>query len=465
MNKFVFVIILSLLVTSCGGGSSDSSQSETTALIPKIELLNSDIIAGDRIQLSGAKSEGSGSLSYLWQLTSKPSDSQVSILNDTSQGIEFIADVSGEYELMLTVNANNRSQSTSLTVNVAVNEPPVINIEYSDRLTSIIAGETVSLNAQQSNDPEQHELSYLWQFLSQPESSNQSSTTNDYLDFNPLVRGDYSIQLSITDGYNTATLVLDYKAVETRSLLVPNANSNLSAKEQVEAVFGEGSLDLPETHDAEHFAITTDSDIGDHFSFTLHLEQDGDRAIPIEQTDRQRSEIKTYANSPEQLTCEQGEAMSVFWQFKTDDIGLSYSFSHLFQIKGEADHPLLTFTARRVSNENNALRILHSEQDTVLAEIDWDLVKQRWLDARIDFSCQNDGYLKVVIADTSNQQELVSLDISEIDMWQDIALDKLGFKFGLYRRVKLYADDELFREGLSSLIDKVYVGTIRIETH
>ncbi|REL27728.1 PKD domain-containing protein [Thalassotalea euphylliae] len=466
MSKLIFLLMLSLLVSSCGsGGRSDSSQPETIALTPKIELLNSDTIKGDRIQLSGAKSEGSGALSYLWQLTSKPSDSQVSLFNDTSQDIEFIADSSGAYEVMLTISANNRSQTASLTVNVAANQNPVINIDYSDDLTSLLAGETLSLNAQLSNDPEQRELSYLWQFVSQPELSSLPSTTNDYLDFTPLVRGDYSIQLSVSDGHNTATQAFEYKAIETRTTLVPNSNASLSAREQVEAVFGEGSLDLPETHDAEHLAIATGSDIGDHFSFALHLAEDGDRDIPKAQTDRQRSEIKTYRNSPEELTCKQGEAMSVFWQFKADDIGLSYSFSHLFQIKGDADHPLLTFTARRVANENNALRILHSEQDTVLAEIDWELIKERWLDARIDFSCQNDGYVKVVIAEVATQKELVSVDIPELDMWQDITLDKLGFKFGLYRRVKLNADDEQFREGLNSLVDKVYVGAIRIETH
>ncbi len=463
MNKFVISLVFSFFLISCGGGSESKSQS--TPVSANIQLLTSDAIAGDIIQISASNSKGEGVLTYQWQLAAKPNDSQASLLNNNGKELEFTADVSGNYQINLTVSDNNGSSSTTQEVNVAVNSEPVISAELSSNLESVVIGDTLRLDAYLSSDPEQRALSYIWEYLSQPESSDLASSTEDYFDFLPVVRGSYSIQLSVSDGYNTASQLFEFKAIESRISLRPDLNSGLSALEQVEAVFGTGSTDLPETHEAAHLIIESDKQIGDHFTFTLHLEEDGDRDIPLEQTDRQRSEIKTYSNSADLLTCEQGESMSLFWQFKAEDIGLSYSFSHLFQIKGANDHPLLTFTARRISNEDNAMRILHGEQDTILAEVDWEQIKERWLNATLHFSCKNNGYLTVKISDLETQNQLISIDISEIDMWQNVESDQLGFKFGLYRRVKLTADDESFREGLDSLEDKVRLGSIRIETH
>jgi|GEM_PF-2314640 len=464
MNKFVVVFVFLFFLISCGGSNSASKLIPTSAVIEN-QTSNATIIEGDLVSLSASRSTGAASLSYQWQLTAKPDASTLTLNNASGESLAFQVDIAGSYEISLTVTDGSHSATTQYTLSVVANSQPEIRVERSSGHDSLVVGENLRLDASQSSDPEARELAYQWELLTQPEASNLSPSTDDYFDFTPVIRGDYEIQLSVFDGFNTSTQLFEYKAIESRASLIADANSSLPAVEQVGAVFGTDSTDLPETHDDEHLMIETDTQIGDHFAFIVHLEKDGDRDTPLEQTDRQRSEIKTYSNSADSLTCEQGESMSLFWQFKAEDIGLSYSFSHLFQIKGSNDHPLLTFTARRISSEDNALRVLHGEQDTVLAEVDWKLIKERWLNATLHFSCKDKGYLTVQISDVETQNQLISLHIPEIDMWQDIELDKLGFKFGLYRRVKLNADDEHFREGLDSLEDKVRVGSIRTETH
>lgn len=462
MKVIVALLISLFLLASCGGGSESTSQ--PVARLATIELLTvGTAIRGEKIMLSAAKSEGDGTLSFQWVLTSKPDSSQLSSLNGSSQEFEFVADVSGSYKVKLTVTDRSGSSSVEKTIDVAQNQVPILKVELPSDVPSIVVGESIRFDARLSQDPEQRALSYQWGVIEQPASSNLQDTTADYYDFTPQVRGTYRLRLSISDGVNETSEIIAYRAVASSILLKPQSDSALSATSQVEAVFGLGSVELPVTHDAPHLTIENDNEVGDHFVFTLHLEEDGDRDIPLAQTDRQRSEIKTYSLSDQQLTCQQGESMSLYWRFKAQDIGLTYSFTHLFQMKGIGDHPLLTFTARRVSNNKNSLRILHGEQDAILGELDWEQIKERWIQSTVEFSCQEKGFLTITLTDLDTNEVLLSLEKQELDMWANDS-EQLGFKFGFYRRVKQNASDTTFREGLNSLIDEVRFSDIRIET-
>lgn len=463
MKNYAVGLIFPIFLLSCGG--SEQSSPISTPVVAIIEQLTINAIAGDQLQLSAAKSQGDGMLNYQWQLLAKPSNSQLSLADQTNKELRFIADVPGRYHISLTVTNRDGTSSSTQAFDVAVNQAPVIHSQLSSAFNTVLLGETLRIDAQNSKDPEQRSLSYHWQIVSQPTSSNLLGASGYFFDFTPTVLGNYQIQLAVSDGFNTATALYEFDSISARTLLLPDRQSALSALQQVSAVFGTGSTDLPETHAAEHLLLDTDSDIGDHFVFELHLEEDGDRDIPLAETDRQRSEIKTYANSDASLVCQQGEEMSLAWQFKAEDIGLSYSFSHLFQIKGKHPHPLLTLTARRISNTQNVLRVLHGTEDSILAEIDWHQVKERWLSASLRFSCKHQGFLAFTIIDAITNSPLITIDLPEIDLWQGIEHDQLGFKFGLYRRVKLHATDEQFRDGLHSLVDTVRLGAVRIEKH
>ena len=459
MRPIVSAVISALFLIACGGGTEPASP----ALSVQIKQLSAPAIAGDQVQLSA--SQGQGAFTYAWQLSQKPPESQLQLGNTQGDTLEFRADVPGIYAVTLTVRNASGSVSVPYQVVVAANQAPVIKTEATTDYTSVVQGETLRIDAHQSRDPEQRPLTYRWTLLAQPPTSALSAATTDYYDFAPTIRGNYQIELAVSDGYTTSKTVLNYQAIQARTLLNAKMDSELSAVQQVAAVFGAGSSDLPQTHASDHLTVSNDAALGASFQFKLHLAEDGDRAVALSQTDRQRSEIKTYANSPATQTCEQGETLSVFWQLKTEDIGLSYSFSHLFQIKGQDDQPLLTLTARRVSATTNELHLLYGNQSSILASVDWGLVKQRWLDAALTFTCSDNGNLRFSLIDTLTQQPVMTYQNQALAMWQGIDNDKLGLKFGLYRKVKVNSSDAQFREGLHLREDNVYIRTIRIEQH
>lgn len=253
------------------------------------------------------------------------------------------------------------------------------------------------------------------------------------------------------------------KAVST-VMLSPDVTSTLTAIQQVEAVLGSGSVDLPTTHDGTHLSVATDADVGDYFLFSIHLKEDGDRELKLTETDRQRVELKSYANSPDATYCTEGEIMGFEWSFYPGDLNLSTSFTHLMQVKGGNEHPLLTITAKRTGGVE-ALRINHGSNDDVLGEVDWEKINSHWVDAEMEFKCSNDGYLKLKLTDHETQKTLFNLDKANLDMWQDIDGDKLGIKLGIYRKVKDSVSDETFKAGLISLEDHVRISAVTIKTY
>ncbi len=354
--------------------------------------------------------------------------------------------------------------SDPTTTEAVVNADPKIKITYSSLYDTVVVGDSVRLDVSESIDPEGQALSYSWEFLLQPPSSNLIISAYDYLDFAPGFLGDYSIQLTISDGVNSESQIFNYTAIESRVIFVPDTDLSLSVLEQVESVFGIGSTDLPETHDSEHLQLAQDTDVGDHLVFISHLEEDGDRATPLAQTDRQRSEIKSYSNSDESLTCEKDETMALDWVFKADNLNLSTSFTHFFQIKGESSHPLLTLTAKRTSGIE-ALRVNYGSDDIILGELTWEDANDRWLDVSLVLSCSDQGSLALIISDTLSKEALMAVNQTDLDMWQDILGDRLGFKWGLYRKVKANISDNEFKSGLEAREDKVRVSAIRVETY
>ncbi len=471
MKKIILALLSSQFLFACGG--SGDSPEKVIMPVAIIESQMTDIIVGDIATLSADKSTGEGTLTYQWQLNAKPDSSTATLLNSSTVNVEIQADVSGDYVLKLVVSTNQLTSSATYTLTVGENTQPQISTDLS--LGSLLENNTVILNellridASSSVDAEGRELTFNWSIEKQPEQSSLTGITNvDYFDFSPEVTGEYQISLTINDGYLSNTEQFDFEVIQSKVELTPSLDSSLTAIQQVEDKFANGSVDLPQTHDAEHLIIENDSFIGDHFVHILHLKEDGDRekAIegidPDESTDRQRTEIKTYANSSDDVLCTENDRMRLSWQFKADDLNLSTSFTHFFQIKGSAGHALLTITAKR-SDGVEALRINYGEQDTILGSVDWTKANDRWLQVDLEWQCNNQGYLKLVITDIKNQEKLIEIDEPSLAMWQNIENDIFGYKFGFYRKVKASIGDVNFKAGLESLEDKVRIGKISIE--
>jgi hypothetical protein len=115
------------------------------------------------------------------------------------------------------------------------------------------------------------------------------------------------------------------------------------------------------------------------FEFYSHVTPDNDRCINF---DRQRTEIKTYDSSPENLKGVTGETVIYKWKFKVPaGFQPSSSFTHIHQIKavgGDDDMPIFTLTPR--SGNPNKLELIHNNT-TKVRTVNLSLFEGIWVEA------------------------------------------------------------------------------------
>jgi hypothetical protein len=484
MRRLIAIFCLGTLLAGCGGSDSGSSldatssqPAENSSIVAVITGKQSDLITGDMLRFTAQQSATQTDATYRWTLVDKPAGSLALLQGDKTVDAQFIADTAGEYKLNLTVTVASQSKTSSVVIRVAANQSPIVDLQ-TPKLQNLLTDKGIRFDAAASRDPELRSLQMRWQVEAEPVGSNLVLPQQSVLEFTPVVAGDYKIKLTVTDGVNTVSEQRSFTVYKSALTLKADANSGMSAAQQVTAFFGEGSLDMPQTHaTTEHLKIATDEVVGPHFLFTLHLKEDGDRDIAFKNTDRQRAEIKSYSQSADALLCREGDRMEVDFSFKTDDIQVSTSFTHLFQLKGKADNPLFTLSAQKTSGET-ALRLNHVQGTTKLsplAAVQWDQVRNTWLAITLKFSCGQQGYLDVLIKDAkTGQTTYLNKKFSGLKMWQDVSNDVYGIKTGLYRKIKddcipaqadatkSCADVNVMKSGFTRLEDSVRLGHLTI---
>ncbi|WP_375579248.1 PKD domain-containing protein [Marivirga tractuosa] len=98
---------------------------------------NNVINVSNTIELSGANSsdpEGDD-LTYLWEVTSAPTDSEPTLANQETATLEFTADLPGDYTITLTVDDGNGNQSTAEVAIEAEVSPVEINANFDTNTT------------------------------------------------------------------------------------------------------------------------------------------------------------------------------------------------------------------------------------------------------------------------------------------------------------------------------------------
>lgn len=183
-----------------------------------------------------------------------------------------------------------------------------------------------------------------------------------------------------------------------------------------------------------HITQAFDKELGkDVFVFHAHINEDNDRC---QKMDRQRTEIKTYKASGDNLVGTYGETHEYKWLFKLDkEFQPSKGFTHLHQIKaigGEQESmPLLTFTARL--KKISLLEIRHAAQEgqETIASVDLDQFKGEWIEATETITYGEEGQLKLTLVRKRDNKTLLSLDKS-LRMWKTGA-DVIRPKWGIYR--------------------------------
>lgn len=241
-------------------------------------------------------------------------------------------------------------------------------------------------------------------------------------------------------------------------------NVGLSAYSLIEDKYAQGSIEAPDFYpsdhnNVEHIIEDEDNIVGPHFVFLAHRDLDFDRGV---QSDRQRNEIKTFDKSDDTLLGFEGDTFQYMWKFKvSSQLELSSNFSHFFQIKarnyspedednvnGNDSQPVITITGAERTSTGNTLQIRYSkgnnidgtrDSDTRLAEIDWFTITDEWLTIFVQATfaeADSGGAFKMLITRMSDNQEIINIDESNIDMWRgQLDRDFTRPKWGIYRSI------------------------------
>jgi hypothetical protein len=195
---------------------------------------------------SGSRDENNDTLTYLWEMTAKPTGSVAALSSNTSAKPQFTADLAGTYTITLVVDDGKvKSPVSSATVVASfTNSAPVANAGVNQNVS---IGRFVTLDGTASTDANSDTLSYKWSLLSKPTLSAAvlSSTTSPNPTFTADVVGIFTFGLVVNDGKVDSTMV-SVTVVASSSNSAPVANAGVAQSVVAGAVVtldGTGSTD------------------------------------------------------------------------------------------------------------------------------------------------------------------------------------------------------------------------------
>ncbi|MBV32492.1 MAG: hypothetical protein CMK36_03500 [Porticoccaceae bacterium] len=235
---------------------------------------------------------------------------------------------------------------------------------------------------------------------------------------------------------------LNYQVTSLRTLM-SDGISGVDTYELIRNFGGPGAIETPDLYPINHPFVRhiiedTNESVGNHFVFKLHRDIDRDRDRE-EITDRQRNEIKTYAQSEDAVKGFEDEIVIFTWKFYIPaELSLSTRFTHFFQLKavgGNDSHPILTLTGNNQSG-GDGYEIRHSPHnyDTELARVPRSKLDARWMRAYVRVQFSNEGNLRMIVGDLLTEEVVFDLERENIDMWRGTSSEHfVRPKWGIYR--------------------------------
>ena len=209
------VYVIGLVVGDGKTSTTPASVTVTAALgnVPPVASAGDDVstVVGTTVNLSGALSSDANvgdTLTYAWTLVSRPAGSVAAPVNPSNATATLTPDVAGLYVVELVVSDGMLSSAPDSVVVTAgdpnVNLAPVANA--GPRQRNVAIGQTVTLDGSKSYDPNGTAVTYTWKFKSKPKKSTATlqDATTVAPTFVPDVRGNYVVQLVVSDGQLTS---------------------------------------------------------------------------------------------------------------------------------------------------------------------------------------------------------------------------------------------------------------------
>jgi len=158
---------------------------------------------GTKVQLDGSASwDDQKVTAYNWNITAKPTDSNVSLSDEAIVNPTFTPDFIGDYKFTLTVKDINNtwSKDAPLTVKATAQGTafPTANAGVD---VVIELGQNVTLDGSKSTD-DQKVMAYHWSVTTQPSGSNLVLLDQAVQNITPQVVGQYALTLTVKDNDN-----------------------------------------------------------------------------------------------------------------------------------------------------------------------------------------------------------------------------------------------------------------------
>lgn len=240
---------------------------------------------------------------------------------------------------------------------------------------------------------------------------------------------------------NSVTIAL-IKDVESQNpqVVVLNADGPGNTYDLITSVLAPGynPIEVPDcshTEFGEHIDEVFDSELNTNvFRFYVHTSPDNDRCINF---DRQRNEIKTYDQSPDNLLGIQNEKVVYKWKFKLKSgFQSSPNFTHLHQLKSVGGSlesmPMYTLTTRKGSPDKLELRYAETDNQNTLAETALDVLIDTWLEVTEIIKYGTSGTYEIQIKKVNDGSILFEYSNSLIINWRPGA-NFVRPKWGIYR--------------------------------
>ena len=211
-------------------------------------------------------------------------------------------------------------------------------------------------------------------------------------------------------------------------------------------------MEVPDCNHSEfgrHIDEVFDTELNKYiFQFYIHTSPDNDRCKNF---DRQRNEIKSFDDSPENTKANIGETIAYKWKFKLpSDMKVSPNFTHIHQIKSVggdyASIPMITLTLRKSNPDRLELRYTPTNDQNTLKTLDLDVLRGKWVEVKELITYGNSGAYSIEIKTISNNQVVFNYTNNALDMWQEGA-EFARPKWGIYRSLINQQDlqDEIVR--------------------
>ena len=288
-------------------------------------------------------------------------------------------------------------------------------------------------------------LSYNYGNANVTETEKQQSFNADTsqvtatIDFNTAFQNEYN-DSNLSN--NSVTINLEKnKSVELR------ADGPGNTYELITSILAPGynPIEVPDCSHimfGEHIDEVFDNELNSNvFRFHIHTTPDDDRCINF---DRQRNEIKSYNQSPDNLLGIENEKVIYNWKFKLKaGFQSSPKFTHLHQLKSVggslASHPMYTLTTRKGSPDRLELRYGETDSSIILMQTELAPFIDTWLEVKETIKYGTNGSYDIEIKKVNDGTFLFTYSNASIINWRPNATF-VRPKWGIYRSLQ-YADD------------------------